>query len=263
VRIIPLIASLVFCSNLLAQDAFDLVVVKPNPRFVVGSYGRAQPGGRYLWTGYTVEQLVIWAYGVWPFQVQGGPDWVRGAHWGIEAKVDGMRGTLDRDSVRPLLQKLLATRFGLRVRKEDRPGDVYELQIGPKGARIRAGDGQHWDPKLPAGYNPPPLPPPPPDYKGSVTPSRADRSGTGPGYYYLDGAPITNLVNYLSWLLEVPIADKTGLTGTYEGMLELGGDDNGTSIYKAIREQWGLQLAKHKGTNPHIVIEAVTKPAEN
>ena len=68
--------------------------------------------------------LVLFAYGLFDFQLAGAPAWVSRDRFDITARADG---PLSLDEKRTRLRRLLADRFGLRVRNETREQDVYAL----------------------------------------------------------------------------------------------------------------------------------------
>jgi uncharacterized protein (TIGR03435 family) len=71
--------------------------------------------GRYEIRRATMVDLVRTAYGVEPDKVVGGPPWLEMDRFDILAKVPP---STNRDSIKPMLQALLADRFGLVVRQE-------------------------------------------------------------------------------------------------------------------------------------------------
>ncbi len=82
---------------------------------------------------------------------------------------------------------------------------------------------------------------------------------------------MTAICSQFSGLLAAPVADQTGLTGTYDVNLLYVPDDRqlkpdappGPSLAEAIQEELGLKLGKGKGPVEVLVIDHVEKPSEN
>jgi hypothetical protein len=53
---------------------------------IVGNGPWARPGGAFRVKATTVETLITYAFGVEPYQVVGGPDWMRRDMFAIEAR---------------------------------------------------------------------------------------------------------------------------------------------------------------------------------
>ena len=70
----------------------------------------------------------------------------------------------------------------------------------------------------------------------------------------------------LSSMVEAPVVDKTGLTGTYNYTLQFGRDwsahdpDSWPSIFTAVQEQLGLKLEAVHESVPNLVVDHITKP---
>jgi uncharacterized protein (TIGR03435 family) len=100
---------------------------------------------------------------------------------------------------------------------------------------------------------------------------RADTTG--------QGIPIASFVNLLSFQLGRTVIDKTGLTGSYDFVLQWTLEENGSfksidgatptpessgpSIFTAIQEQLGLKLESQKGLGEVLVVDHAEKPSEN
>ncbi len=79
----------------------------------------------------TLKRLIVQAYGVQPYQVFGGPNWLDGAEYDIDAKADG---TVAKERLAAMLRTLLAERFHLAVHHDTRELRVYELAVDKGGA---------------------------------------------------------------------------------------------------------------------------------
>jgi uncharacterized protein (TIGR03435 family) len=73
----------------------------------------------------------------------------------------------------------------------------------------------------------------------------------------------------LSSMVEAPVVDKTGLTGSYNYTLQFGrpwsesDPESWPSIFTAVQEQLGLKLEAVHESVPNLVVDHITKPTEN
>jgi uncharacterized protein (TIGR03435 family) len=80
------------------------------------------------------------------------------------------------------------------------------------------------------------------------------------------GAKMTSgeLAASLSFFLQAPVLDKTGLEGRYDvdslDWTPDAADPNGVSLFTAVKEQLGLTLEPSKGPVKMVVIDHVEKP---
>jgi uncharacterized protein (TIGR03435 family) len=233
---------------------------------------------RFTRSNITLANLLIYVHQVAPFQILGGPEWVRTTRFTVEAKADG-RPTADQ--MRLMVQRLLEERFALKVHKETR-----EL---PRYALVMAREDKRLGPKLkpsaidcPAivaargtDYRPPTGPPQPgePPRCGLMA-----LMGGGSLTIVLEGQPLSELVRSLQVNAGRVIVDKTGLTGTYDVEFQtempnlpgLAPDSFGTatppdglSLFTALPEQLGLKLESERGPVDVIVIDSAQLPTPN
>jgi uncharacterized protein (TIGR03435 family) len=109
--------------------AFDIADVHASP-FIRDSWGEAgqtispkmQGGGmtgdRYILRQATMTQLIATAYNLDPDHVQGGPTWLDWDRFDIEART---QPTASKETLRLMLQSLLAQRFNLVVHNGTAP----------------------------------------------------------------------------------------------------------------------------------------------
>jgi uncharacterized protein (TIGR03435 family) len=275
---------------------FEVASVKPNKsgeNFV--RFGM-QPGGRFTVQNAPVIEVLRFAYAAQPFQIEGGPAWIRSDRFDITARGDLPAGPPvgpppgQLGPVQFMTQALLADRFKLKVRRESKEMPIYALVLarsdgrlgkqlepskvdcaalaaarGRGGADVTRGGG----PGGPGRGGPPPPP----------APGERPRCGIFGGFGSMGGGGISmeQVALVLSQRVNRVVVDKTGLTGLYEFTLEftpeqlpppgtlLNGqapqiDPNGPSIFTALQEQLGLKLDSQRGPVEMLVIDNIEPP---
>ncbi len=107
--------------------AFEVASIKPARPGARGYSIRPFPGRLKAENG-TLKLLRADAYHVYDFQISG-PKWIALNRYDLEAKSSGDVPP-SKTQLRAMLQKLLAERFGVRVRRESKEMRVYVLQLG-------------------------------------------------------------------------------------------------------------------------------------
>jgi len=271
--------TLLLLRTLVAQDAvppasprpiFEVASIKPGsfPGLPGGTI-RWQTGGALRVTNMNLKELMEQAYGVFPFQISGGPEWLDSARFDINAKPDhepkGQERTL-------MLQSLLADRFHLSIHRETKELPVYALvlarkdgKLGPKLTHSKEDGCTAYDPA-----NPP---------ARGATVCGTRMFNPSHGFLTIARLPIDSLTKTLSEVLGRTVIDKTGLTGNLDIHLEYTPDENqlaqfpsdpptsappnGPSIFTALQDQLGLKLESQKGRVDILVIDRAEKPSEN
>ena len=258
---------------------FEVASIKRNSlndRIVVS---QAQ-NGRVFLRGYTLGMLIQSAYRIQDFQVIGGPEWMDGDRFDIQAteppaepEVKAPVGATSPGPGPPsrrdqMLRTLLAERFELLVHKETRERPVYAL--------VPARDDGRLGPALK------------PTTIDCATARGQDSCGTsvGPGYIRVRGVTMAQLATAFSRLgmtgssLNRLVVDRSGLDGYYDAELKFtperipdvgpealpGGlpiDRNGPSIFTAVQEQLGLKLDPQRRPVEVLIIDRVKAPTEN
>lgn len=283
---------------------FEVASIKPTAPLNGGAVeiGTKTDPGRVTYNGVPLTLLIMNAYKVKRYQITGGPDWLNSERFDIVAKLpEGAK----QDQVPEMLQSLLEDRFGLKLHHDTKELPLYELTVAKGGPKIKASAE---DPA--AKETPAPLPPPnqikmkdgipqlPPGRKGTFMMMR-------PGAMTLvsNVATLSDFASRLADQLGNPVLDKTGLTGTYDFVLNFGpepgqgfnflspgapspgagavggsaaggtGDAGAKAsnaqfdappLTAALQEQLGLKLEKKKGPVDILVIEHIEKnPSEN
>ncbi len=286
-----------------------------------GGPGTSDPG-QATFSNVTQRLLLAKAYGVQDYQISG-PGWLDTERYQIVVKVP--KGTT-KEQFQVMLQNLLAERFKLTLHHETKELPLYALVVAKSGPKLKesapppATDGAApKDAAAEAGAPPPPGPgtgPPRGSPPGGGLPFRPEMGkdgfpklppGAGRGGVMMmmmpgrarmigNGQPISKLADALSRQLGRPVADKTGLTGTYDFTLDFdpegsmggrgmmmrlpdgpppgGGGGGGPSanpseteaagLFTALQEQLGLKLEQKKGPLDMLVVDHSEKaPVEN
>ena len=122
------------CASTGAQEkanqrlAFDVASVKPVAADAKEEYQyRFEPGGRLAIRNFRVIDLIIIAWHVRDFEIEGGPAWIsqQGTYYDIDAEAAG-NPTIDQ--MRVMLQSLLEERFHLVAHIESEVGPHFALR---------------------------------------------------------------------------------------------------------------------------------------
>jgi uncharacterized protein (TIGR03435 family) len=257
-----------------SAPTFEIVSIREN-RSVGGGQGmRLQPGGQLVMTNQSLRPLVVFAYGLLPQQVVGGPAWLDSTRFDIVAKAaasippsppGGPPGPAQL-----MLQRLLADRFKLVVRTEMREMPIYALilarsdqQLGPRMRRSQTDCAEAM-----AAYA---------RGEGPIPPREQCGLSGGAGRITAAGTSIPMLAKLI---LSAPagriVEDRTGLTGTFDFQLEftpeLSADQRGPNtaspadqppLFTALEEQLGLKLQPRREPVSVLVVERAEPPTEN
>src|SRR5580658_2544209 len=133
---LALICSAAFCQSsdgatkTEAPATFELADVHASPKggpvFFSGGMLR---GGRYVVKNATMVDLISTAYGVDADKVQGGPSWLEKDRFDVIAKAPA---NTTAETLKPMLQALLADRFKLVVHDDKKELPTYALRVGKK-----------------------------------------------------------------------------------------------------------------------------------
>jgi len=235
-----------------ANPAFEVATIKPsNPDQRLK--GLRMQGREFSSINLSVNDLIVFAYGIHPRQLVGAPDWIEKDRYDVLGKPD-VEGQPNSRQMRGLIQKLLADRFSLKFHREKRELSVYVIVVGKTGAKLTAAAE---DPKAdPIIFF------------------------YGPAMSVAKNATMADFAGFLQGgVLDRPVLDQTGLTGRYDfGLLwrpevplistgntaaPPGDSDSLPDIYTAIQQQLGLRLEATRTPTDVIVIDHLEKPSEN
>ena len=215
--------------------AFEVASIKLSPAEHVGFQSYSPGPGRYRALTATVRNLITAAYNVRDVQIAGGPQWTGSEAYDIEATATGRTTHAE---IQTMLQTLLASRFSLKLRRETRERNVYDLVLAKRGPAMTSVD------KVGLG----------------VAPGKQRIAGRG--------ADMRTLASVLSGTVDRIVRDRTGLTGYYDFTLtwrpdDAPPDDQRPALLTAIQEQLGLRLDPAKGPVEVLVIDSVSRPSSN
>lgn len=223
------------------------------------------------------------------------PDWAVNEGFNIEARSDHPHVT--KDQMRLMVQSMLFSRFGLKIHYEERTVPVYAVVLvkpGVFGPDLRphpAGDSC-------TGAAAAVMARPPADGENNAEPAPAGpqpraytllpggfplRCGTyvnmPPSQPYMrheGGRDLTmaQIVGTFSGMgaLGRPVVDQTGLTGTYDWVMEFideregrtpPPDAEGLNFAQALEKQVGMKLVPTKASFEFLVVDHLERPSEN
>jgi uncharacterized protein (TIGR03435 family) len=255
-----------------ARPAFEVASVRHATPGETGGRVQFLPGGRFLAQNVPLNFLLQQVYGVRDFQIVAEPKWQAIIADGRDSRyyIEG-RGpeSATREQLQDMAKRLLAERFGLKLRIEQRPLPVYALVVAERGVKgARPADGKTGGIALMA----------PGWIRGMV------------------GVSIAALTQVLSRSVDRPVVDRTklddqvlvfdltwtpldltaagtapsdpGCPASFQEMakrLEGVNVDRFTcpSIFTAVEEQLGLKLEAQNAPTDVLVIESVQLPTEN
>jgi uncharacterized protein (TIGR03435 family) len=259
-------------------------------------YGTGGPGsvdpGHYTALGVTLEPLFRYAFGKKKFGVESyqvfGPPSIKSDKYDIVAKVP-QGATVEQFLL--MIQNLLVDRLGLVYHWETRDAAVYDLVVAKGGSKLRTPEKAPADAAAPATEGPAMLddkishdkdgwPTMPPGFPGTL-------SADGPLGSRLVGRmqPLAALILPLKTLLGREVVDKTGLTGTYDYVLDFAlppefqrpappgapapssgqgellqaASDPAAGLAAALESQLGLKLQSARGPVNVLVVDHVNK----
>jgi uncharacterized protein (TIGR03435 family) len=245
---------------------FDVAVIRqappPDAHFHV-SVSSPPHSSRFEGTNLPMKALLQIAYG-FDAPVVGAPAWVGNTFYDIQARsgdeADARLAKLTENEVRlekrHAIRVLLAERLELKTHLETRNTLVYNLVVSKGGIKMQV------------------VPPPPAPADGSAPavppPANVAAHGSQHGLEF-DGtdASMRAICGALSSMVEAPVVDKTGLTGTYNYTLQFGREwserdpDGWPSIFTAVQEQLGLKMDAEHEDVPNLVVDQISKPTEN
>jgi uncharacterized protein (TIGR03435 family) len=200
--------------------------------------GPANSGGRISRTplriafrATLVGDIMTFAYGLPLDRIERRPQWMYDDRYDVAVTT---AAPADLPEQKLMLQTLLETRFGLVVHRISYPSPVYYLVPGAKvNLRATEGDGEDL-----------------PEFSTTFPVGRH-----------------VSMADLAAWLyprLQLPVLDKTGITGLFDIEIpELPGHGGAERTIRAVRDALGLDLELHPGTAESLIIDHVEEPKGN
>jgi uncharacterized protein (TIGR03435 family) len=242
-----------------SDPAFETTTIRPSApseRCCIVRYGA---DGRMSASNVDLVDLIVSAYNVYWWQVDGAPEWA-GSN-GLAPRDGGDRydvqATAPRsaspDDMRQMLKTLLVDRFRLTVRQETRTRTVYELVVEPTGHRLQ-----------------------PPGARAYAAADdiwlRVEPPPSLMAMLDVDQMTMPQLARNLGGILLTTVIDRTGLAGVHRVQARWDANPNrrdvlqqptGSSprdperptIFEAFPEQLGLRLRETTGAVDYLVID--------
>lgn len=241
------------CFGQPAQPAptFTIADVHPSTRssnpnvYMTGGVLRS---GRYDLRKATMLNLIATAWGMPADRVLGGPSWLELDRFDIAATAPPKTS---QDSVKQMLQSLLADRFNLKVHMDTKPVPGFVLSMGQGKPKMKESDGTGS-----TGCQGVPQTPEP----GAIPYALVQcRNVT------MDALAV-ELRNMAGAYITTTVVNSTGLKGTWDfdlkwtarALLSLAGSD-AITIYDAVDKQLGLKLAAGEVPSQVIVVDSVER----
>jgi uncharacterized protein (TIGR03435 family) len=251
--------------KLMAADAkptFEVATIKPSGPDTPGTFITVGRGGGNLFTtgNSTLQDLIVFAYGVHPKQLSGAPGWSESDKYDVSGKPD-TAGLPSIAQMQAMVKQLLAERFHLTFHKEKKELSCYAITVGKNGLKIA---------------------------KTTITGRTLPGfGGRGPGNIVVQNATMEEFAGFLqSRILERPVVDQTGLTDRYDFGLKWTPDvaqaplgpnappapnpppasenvDAPPDLFTAFLQQLGLKIESTKAPVDVMVIDKVEKPSAN
>lgn len=228
--------------------AFEVASIRPSMLQATGGEGGSRSQIEYTADSLTmrnieVGEMIQWAYGLQDFQVSGAHA-LQGQRFEVRARADeGVK----LSTLRLMLQNLLATRFDLQTHWEQRRTAVYELVVGPGGAKL---------PENKAAMHLPSYP-------------RESFPRIINGDFVFTNVSLPEFANQLAGLrgIDLPVIDRTGVQGIYDVTLKSAArairESDETVLPSLIQKQLGLKLVPAKDLVKILVVDHVEKPSAN
>jgi uncharacterized protein (TIGR03435 family) len=273
----PLAVACVLAGLLVAQRSgaqSTVVATSALPSFEAASIRPSDPdsqlkiqfarGGRLLVSHATLRFLIKIAYDVSDDQLVGGPSWLGSRRFDVQAKPDkatpGDPEKMTKDElllfhepIRLRLQRLLAERFGLELRKESKPMPIFALVVAKSGPKLKP-DASSGDPVM--------------------------EQSSGRGVLRATRADMDTLARFLSeGQTGRPVVNMTGLKGNFDFQLDWTpdaglnpqvdpnrqqpADIGGISLFTALQQQVGLRLDPRTGLADTLIVTRAELPSSN
>jgi uncharacterized protein (TIGR03435 family) len=259
----PLAVALLLASTVVAGQS-------PAPRFEVASVKRnasnapgftlTPVGGRFVATNVPLRFIIMAAFRIPAYRLDGGPGWINSERYDIQATPSAASAWQWPE----MLRALLFDRFKLATHTERRSIQGFALVLarsdGRLGERLRRSDVLCDTPQTPAEPRP-------------FNPTTLAPCGQAVGSDHslrMNTLPFALLASELTQRVGAPVEDRTGLEGNFVIELDWAPDrpgapapGDGVVLFTALQEQLGLRLQRERVDVDVVVIDRVERPTED
>jgi uncharacterized protein (TIGR03435 family) len=230
------------------RPTFEVASIRPAVAQGAGGEGstRSQiqtaPDGLIL-RNISLGEMIEWAYELQHSQLSG-PGVLENHRYDVRTRT--AEPELDA-TLRLMLRDLLATRFNLKLHREQKQTSVYELLIAKGGPKLPPDKTS----KLPASY------------------PRERFPRVVDGSFVFTNTSMPEFAQQLTELrgIDLPVVDRTGIQGIYDITLKSAAaamlQPDGPSLLTLIREQLGLKLVAAKDPIEILVVDHAEAPSGN
>jgi uncharacterized protein (TIGR03435 family) len=237
-----------------ADPSFEVATIKPNTSGDPEIHGPIMKARHFNTQNASVSDLIEYAYSIQKNQIVGGPAWIDKNRYDISA-VPAQEGEPSHAQDCVMVRKLLADRFKLIVHHEKRELPAFVLTLGEHGQKLAPTQISQSRPSINLRPGP----------KGLTLDAR--NASMADFAYYL-----------LTFVLERPVVDQTGLTGKFDFQFTFAPDDSqfkghppqlpevtesSPGLFDAMQQQVGLKLKAGKAPVDVIVIDHLEPPSED
>jgi uncharacterized protein (TIGR03435 family) len=243
--------------------------VKVNASGSDSSFTRRLPGGTFLASNVLLRDLIAFAYGLQPFQVEEAPGWIGRVRFDVTIKADI---NVAPAAIGPtpiglqLARAVLAERFSFRAHRETRERQLFALvrvrQGGPLGPRLRQSTTDCAALARQAGESGAPWPPRSAEGRVLCGLNTQVSPMTAGGY------PMSEFARWLTSQTQRVVIDRTGLAGGWDFELTFAPPDvaavsnerDAPALFTALQEQLGLKLEATRGPTDVLVVDGIERP---
>ena len=231
-----------------SHTAFEVASVRASTGQEAGGEGASRSEIQYAADSLTMRnidlpEMVEWAYGLEHYQLAG-RSMLDGRRYDVRARAGA---PTDVDSLRLMLQDMLATRFRVELHREKKRTSVYELVVAKDGPRLPRDKTDSL----------------PPSYPKETLPRVVD------GGFVFTNVSMTDFARQLTELrgIDLPVLDHTGIKGVYDITLKSAArallEPDGPSLLPLIHEQLGLKLVSARDFVDVFVVDRAEAPTAN
>jgi len=195
----------------------------------------------------TVEQLLVFSYGLHDNQLANIPEWARHEEWDVKGVPD-ISGKLSVRQYKGIVRKVLTERFGMKAHIEQREMAVFVLVRDREGLKIVKSARPSDEPA-----------------------DESEDANGGQVSMHAVNMSMGELAEWMNFSADKPVIDRTGLTGRYDLALKWTEDEmrapaeSNTSpgLLTAVQEQLGLKLEATRASAELLVIDQMERPGTN